>query len=43
MKTTDPWTLIAAPGLLAITALLALLLPATTASRVDPVRTLRQE
>lgn len=40
---TDPATLVAVTGLLALVALAASLVPAVRASRIDPARTLREE
>jgi len=39
----DPATFATAPSILVLVALIALALPAFRASRVDPVRTLREE
>jgi predicted permease len=39
----DPWTLIAAPVLLLLVALMAAWAPSRRAARVDPMQTLRQE
>jgi putative ABC transport system permease protein len=43
MKANDPWTLSLAAGVLALVAALAGFLPARRASRLDPMRALREE
>ncbi len=39
----DPWTLATVAAILALVALLACLMPAIRATRVDPIRVLREE
>ena len=43
VKATDPWMLMAASGVVALTVLAAALRPAFTAAHVDPVIALRYE
>lgn len=43
VEARDPWTLVAAPFLLSVVALVSLIVPAFRASRVDPAVTLREE
>jgi hypothetical protein len=43
VQARDPTTFATAPSILVLVALIALALPAFRASRVDPVRTLREE
>ena len=43
VKTTDPTTFLAVSALLAAVALMATVMPAYRATRVDPMKTLRDE